>query len=124
MSVHDDIELWFAVHPDGPATDERQLLNDAADEIERLCTELYDVAGLSEFRAQEIERLRAVVVVYKEESAACGPAMDQLAECRRLLREACIAWKNAHDYSGDGRLRLIPVFQVWYEAAAAAGGGG
>ena len=34
--VRDDIELWFALHPVGPATAERQLLNDAADEIDRL----------------------------------------------------------------------------------------
>ena len=34
--VLQEIVKWFALNHDGPATDERQLLNDAADEIERL----------------------------------------------------------------------------------------
>ena len=34
--VVEQIETWFAVNHDGPATDERQLLNDALEEIERL----------------------------------------------------------------------------------------
>jgi len=42
MSVLEEIEQWFAMHPDGEATDERQLLSDAADEIERLRKERYE----------------------------------------------------------------------------------
>jgi len=40
MDIHQAIELWFAMHRDGPETDERHLLSDAADEIERLRAEL------------------------------------------------------------------------------------
>ena len=40
MDVLERINLWFAMHEHGEATDERQLLNDAAEEIELLGDEL------------------------------------------------------------------------------------
>ena len=42
MSVFEQIEQWFAMNEGGEATDERQLLSDAADEIERLTDLLKD----------------------------------------------------------------------------------
>jgi hypothetical protein len=56
VNVCEEIETWFAMHPTGPCTDERQLLNDAADEIERLTQRL----------AAAEELLREVVVAYTE----------------------------------------------------------
>jgi len=40
MNILETINLWFAMNENGPATDERQLLNDAAEEIERLRAEV------------------------------------------------------------------------------------
>jgi len=40
MNILETINLWFAMNENGPATDERQLLNDAAEEIERLQAQL------------------------------------------------------------------------------------
>jgi hypothetical protein len=34
--VGEQIKLWFGMHENEPSTDERQLLNDAAEEIDRL----------------------------------------------------------------------------------------
>ena len=70
--VRGDIELWFALHPVGPATAERQLLNDAADEIERLRARVH------------------VCPTCGEECVECQCMREKLAECRRLLREAAI----------------------------------
>jgi DNA repair exonuclease SbcCD ATPase subunit len=43
--------------------------------------------------------------------------MQKLSQAEALLREACIGYENAHDYSRDKRLRLVPVFVAWYERA-------
>lgn len=64
-NVREEIELWFAMNPDGPATNERQLLNDAAEEIDRL------TAALAAVATTEWDRIIA-----------------ERDECRRLLREA------------------------------------
>ena len=42
---------------------------------------------------------------------------QRLEAAHALLREACIGYENAHDYSGDKRLRLVPFFVAWYERA-------
>lgn len=60
----------------------------------------------------ELERLRALLQAYKEESSACGPAMDQLAACRRLLREA-LKSRAVRDLCGT----------TWAAAAKRAAGG-
>ena len=49
----------------------------------------------------------------------------KLAECRRLLREACIGYEsNFDDASSDKRVRRVPIFHAWYEQAKQAGGDG
>ena len=47
----------------------------------------------------------------------------KLAECRKLLREACIGYEhNFDDASSDKRLRRVSIFHAWYEQAKQAGG--
>lgn len=63
----------------------------------------------------EIERLRAANEVF---SVTLDGLYEQLAECRRLLREACELYRDKN-YFGDD----LVWSEIWYRAARKAAGG-
>lgn len=60
--------------------------------------------------------------LHARECGRCEELEQRLATAEALLREACIGYENAQDYSGDKRLRLVPIFVAWYERAKGACG--
>lgn len=82
-NVREEIELWFAMNPDGPATNERQLLNDAAEEIERLRAERDAANRANEFLRGEVRNLARYIVEYGDHQYSCHCVRQDgaLVEC-------------------------------------------
>ena len=94
MNILETINLWFAMNENGPATDERQLLNDAAEEIERLTEELESARALVVDRwtnehQSAIDQIlqNHIDRVQSERDAALAELADSVSDETRILLE-------------------------------------
>lgn len=95
--VREEIELWFAMNPDGPATDERQMLSDAADEIETLSTAL----------AASCEGNRSVALAEPGRTATCPLERELRQEVERLRGESMDLRRQLDDVATLAGARLM-----------------